>query len=102
MVKNSRFWHNRQISANLCILPNFLYRANSVAGSSPSLRKVRKLRRRCSSTASDINKEELLHNKQRLITEMLMKKAVKLEKEEITSKERDQEHSGDDNCNPTA
>ena len=31
-----------------------------------------------------------------------MKKAVKLEKEEITSKERDQEHSGDDNCNPTA
>ena len=26
MVKNSRFWHNRQISANLCIFPNFLFR----------------------------------------------------------------------------
>ena len=24
--KNSRFWHNRQISANLCIFPNFLFR----------------------------------------------------------------------------
>ena len=25
-MKNSRFWHNRQISANLCIFPNFLFR----------------------------------------------------------------------------
>ena len=26
MVKNSRFWHNRQISANFCIFPNFSFR----------------------------------------------------------------------------
>ena len=26
MVKNSRFWHNRQISANLCIFPKFSFR----------------------------------------------------------------------------
>ena len=31
---------------------------------SPSLRKVSKLRRRCRSTASDIDKEDLLHSTQ--------------------------------------
>ena len=49
-----------------------------------------------------INKEELMHTKQRLITDMLMKKAVKLEREVKTSKERDQEQFWDDNCSPTA